>query len=46
MRTAREAIGDNAMLMVDPGGSDAFWRGNFKWAINTAHMLPTTTAYR
>lgn len=39
VRTAREAIGDDAWLMVDAGGSDAYWRGNFKWAINTAHML-------
>ena len=39
VRAAREAIGDSAMLMVDAGGSDAHWRGNFKWAINTAHML-------
>ncbi len=39
VRTARETIGENSLLMVDAGGSDAYWRGNFKWAINTAHML-------
>jgi L-alanine-DL-glutamate epimerase-like enolase superfamily enzyme len=36
---AREAIGDDCLLMVDAGGSDAYWRGNYKWAINTAQML-------
>ena len=36
---ARDAVGDDCMLMVDAGGSDAFWRGSYKWAINTAHML-------
>ena len=25
--------------MVDAGGSDAFWPGNYKWAVNTADML-------
>lgn len=39
VRTAREAIGDDCLLMVDAGGSDAYWRGNYKWAINTAQML-------
>jgi D-galactarolactone cycloisomerase len=36
---AREAVGDGAWLMVDAGGSDAFWRGDYKWALRTAHML-------
>ena len=36
---ARDAVGDDCQLMVDAGGSDAFWRGSYKWAINTAHML-------
>src|SRR3977135_2618103 len=25
--------------MVDPGGSDAYWRGDDKWALATAQML-------
>lgn len=25
--------------MVDAGGSDAFWKQGFKWALRTAHML-------
>jgi D-galactarolactone cycloisomerase len=25
--------------MVDPGGSDAFWPGDYKWAMRTAAML-------
>ena len=37
--TAREVIGDENALMVDAGGSDAYWRGNFKWAVRTADML-------
>lgn len=39
VRTARKAIGDDAFLAVDAGGSDAYWRGNLRWAINTSHML-------
>lgn len=39
VRAAREAAGADAMLMVDAGGSDAFWPGNYKWALNTAEML-------
>jgi D-galactarolactone cycloisomerase len=39
VRAARETIGDQATLMVDAGGSDAFWRGNYKWALRTTHML-------
>ena len=39
VRAAREAIGDDAQLMVDAGGSDAYWRGGLKWALRTAEML-------
>ena len=39
VRASREAIGEQATLMVDAGGSDAFWRGDYKWALRTAHML-------
>ncbi len=39
VKTAREAIGEECDLMVDAGGSDAFWHNDLKWAINTAHML-------
>jgi len=39
VRAARETIGEQAVLMVDAGGSDAFWRGDYKWALRTAHML-------
>jgi L-alanine-DL-glutamate epimerase-like enolase superfamily enzyme len=39
VRAARETIGEQATLMVDAGGSDAFWRGDYKWALRTAHML-------
>jgi D-galactarolactone cycloisomerase len=39
VRAARETIGEQATLMVDAGGSDAFWRGDYKWALRTAHIL-------
>jgi L-alanine-DL-glutamate epimerase-like enolase superfamily enzyme len=39
VRAAREAIGPDAALMVDAGGSDAFWRQGYKWAVRTAQML-------
>lgn len=39
VRAAREAIGADSLLMVDAGGSDAYWPGNLKWAIRTAEML-------
>lgn len=39
VRAAREAVGPESMLMVDAGGSDPFWSGNYKWALNTADML-------
>src|ERR1700733_3911262 len=36
---AREAVGGDAMLMVDAGASDAFWQQGYKWALRTADML-------
>ncbi len=39
VRAAREAVGDETMLMVDAGGSDAHWRQGYKWALRTAEML-------
>ena len=36
---AREVIGPNSLLMVDVGGSDAFWQNGYKWALRTARML-------
>lgn len=39
VKAAREAIGDDSLLMVDPGGSDSHWRGDYKWALGTAEML-------
>lgn len=37
--TAREAIGADCRLMVDAGGSDAYWNNGYKWALNTSRML-------
>lgn len=39
VRTAREAVGPGVELMVDAGGSDAYWPHGYKWAIRTATML-------
>jgi D-galactarolactone cycloisomerase len=36
---AREAVGPDCRLMVDAGGSDAFWPNGRKWALRTAQML-------
>ena len=39
VRAAREAIGPDNLLMVDAGGSDAFWPNGYKWALRTSQML-------
>src|SRR5882762_8853448 len=39
VRAARAAIGPDCQLMVDAGGSDAFWHQGYKWALRTARML-------
>jgi D-galactarolactone cycloisomerase len=39
VRAARDAVGTDSLLMVDAGGSDAFWSQGYKWALRTAHML-------
>ena len=36
---ARQAIEEGDLLMVDAGGSDAFWSGRLKWALRTSDML-------
>jgi L-alanine-DL-glutamate epimerase-like enolase superfamily enzyme len=36
---ARDALGPDMLLMVDAGGSDAYWSQGYKWALRTAHML-------
>lgn len=41
VRAARKAVGAGSALMVDAGGSDAFWGQGYKWALRTAHMLST-----
>jgi L-alanine-DL-glutamate epimerase-like enolase superfamily enzyme len=45
VKAAREAVGAENRLMVDPGGSDAFWRGDYKWALRTAEMLADYEVY-
>src|SRR3954465_12990159 len=39
VRAARETVGPGVELMIDAGGSDAFWPHGYKWALRTAHML-------
>jgi len=39
VKAAREAIGPDVLLMVDAGGSDAFWNNGYKWALRTSQML-------
>jgi D-galactarolactone cycloisomerase len=39
VQAARDAVGADALLMVDAGGSDAFWAQGYKWALRTAEML-------
>jgi L-alanine-DL-glutamate epimerase-like enolase superfamily enzyme len=39
VRAAREAVGPDVLLMVDAGGSDAYWPNGYKWALRTAQML-------
>ena len=45
VKAAREAIGADSRLMVDAGGSDAFWPNGYKWALNTAKMLADYDVY-
>jgi D-galactarolactone cycloisomerase len=39
VKAARDAVGAEALLMVDAGASDAFWPQGYKWALRTADML-------
>ena len=39
VRAARDAVGADCLLMVDAGGSDAFWKHGYKWALRSAQML-------
>lgn len=44
VRAAREVI-DDGWLMVDAGGSDAYWGQGYKWALRTAEMLTEYNVY-
>lgn len=39
VKAAREAVGEDALLAVDAGASDAFWPQDYKWALRTSCML-------
>ncbi len=39
VQAAREGAGDDCLLLVDAGASDAFWPNGLNWAVNTAAML-------
>jgi L-alanine-DL-glutamate epimerase-like enolase superfamily enzyme len=45
VRAAREAVGEDALLMVDAGASDAYWPQGYKWALCTAEMLGAYDVY-
>ncbi len=45
VKAARDAIGSNCHLMVDAGGSDAYWTNGYKWALNTSKMLADYDVY-
>ena len=45
VKAAREAVGSECRLMVDAGGSDAFWPRDYKWAMQTARMLADYDVY-
>ncbi len=45
VKSARDAIGANCHLMVDAGGSDAYWTNGYKWALNTSKMLADYDVY-
>ncbi len=45
VKAARDAIGTNCHLMVDAGGSDAYWTNGYKWALNTSKMLAGYDVY-
>ena len=39
IEASRDVLCDGEDLMVDPGGSDAFWPNGLSWAIRTSDML-------
>ncbi len=39
VRVARDTVGAESLLMVDAGGSDAYWPNGYKWALRTSRML-------
>jgi D-galactarolactone cycloisomerase len=45
VRAARDAVGSESRLMVDAGGSDAFWPQGYKWALQTSSMLAEYGVY-
>lgn len=45
VQAAREAIGPESNLMVDAGGSDAYWTNGYKWALRAARMLADYDVY-
>jgi D-galactarolactone cycloisomerase len=45
VNAARDAVGAESKLMVDAGGSNAFWPNGYKWALRTSKMLADYDVY-
>jgi D-galactarolactone cycloisomerase len=45
VQAARRGAGDDCMLMVDPGASDAYWPNGLKWAVRSEEMLRDYDVY-
>ncbi len=45
VKTARAAVGDTTILLIDAGGSAPFWKGRFKDALERARMLANYDVY-
>jgi L-alanine-DL-glutamate epimerase-like enolase superfamily enzyme len=39
VEAARAAVGPDALLAIDAGASDAFWRADLSWAVRSADLL-------
>lgn len=45
VRTSRDVLGEDAILMVDAAASRAYWKQDYKWSLRTAQMLADYDVY-